>query len=290
MKQVLITGGTGFFGRSVLDYFSRHPGAYRFTLLSRHALTPGDKILSQAEHIACDVRDLSAIPPRFDVILHFASPLLGMASDEETERTILQGTQAVARLAQASGATLLFASSGVVYGPSATPISEEMTPAPTSGYGRAKLASERYFQACGLEVKIARCFSFIGPFLPRSAHFAIGNFIDDALAGREITIRGDGSPRRAYLYADDLVEWLFAILERGECARPYNVGSDQALSILDLAHLVRDTLHSSSAIRILGGSGFGAAPAYIPSIARARAELGLSPRVALADAILKSAR
>ena len=138
----------------------------------------------------------------------------------------------------------------------------------------------------GFDVRIARCFAFTGPYLNRGIHFAIGNFMQNCLDGKPIIIKGDGTPLRSYLYADDLVEWLFAILERGETGRPYNIGSDRAVSIRELAETVRAALGSNSEIIVKGIPEPGAKPsAYVPSIARAREELGLEVKIALEDAV-----
>ena len=149
---------------------------------------------------------------------------------------------------------------------------------------------ERLFIDTGFDVKIARCFAFTGPHLNRGIHFAIGNFIQNCLDGKPIIINGDGTPLRSYLYADDLVEWLFAILERGENGRPYNVGSDCAVSIRELAETVRDALGSKSEIIVKGMPKAGEKPSvYVPSIERASGELGLDVKVALENAIRFSA-
>ena len=89
---------------------------------------------------------------------------------------------------------------------------------------------------------------------------------------------------RSYLYADDLVEWLWAILARGESGRIYNVGSDDAIRIRDLAALVRRALGSTSEIRVLGQTVAGAADYYVPDVSRIRTELGVGVKVDLAEA------
>ena len=276
-KRILMTGGTGFFGKSILDYFSRHVCDYEFHVLSRHG---GD--------IVGDVATFEFPSEHYDVILHLASPVLGQLSDEETERAIVAGTRHVAEFAQLNEARLLFASSGAVYGNHKGPIGEDTICDPITGYGRGKLFSERYFTDKGLDVKIARCFAFVGRHLNRNAHFAIGNFIRDALADKDIVIRGDGTSMRSYMYADDLVEWLFAILEHGESGRPYNVGSPEAISIRNLAMTIRDTLGSRCDVKVQGARVSGAADFYVPDVSRANRELGLNKKVNLITAIRES--
>jgi dTDP-glucose 4,6-dehydratase len=106
--------------------------------------------------------------------------------------------------------------------------------------------------------------------------------------GEPIAINGDGTPLRSYMDADDLVEWLFAILERGESGRPYNVGSDQAISIRDLAEMVRKVLGLKSEILVKGKSSQDVPPSvYVPSISRARDELGLQVKIPIEQAILR---
>lgn len=297
MTRVLITGGTGFFGKSILDYFSRNPGDYAFTVLSRRGLNP--EFLSQIkqsshqtiEQIIGDVRSFDVGSARFDAVIHAATPARVDVPDDEMRSIIVEGTANAIRQATKCGASkFMMVSSGGVYGSGFTqPISEEDEPHPHTAYGQAKLLAERMAVESGLQVLLPRCFAFVGRFLDRNAHFAIGNFIRDALAGNDIVIQGDGSPVRSYLYADDLVEWLFAILERGESGRGYNVGSDEAISIRDLACLVRDELKSTGKVKILGDHLVGAANCYVPNVDRIRKELGVSVKTGLCKAILGSA-
>lgn len=298
MKRIFITGGTGFFGKSMLDWRLRHPeaAADEWTILSRD---PG-RFMKRYPRLANqpgvrfrqgDVRTFAFGDKSYDAVIHAATDAVTTLSDDEMTSVIVEGTRHIIDFAKVCSAKkLMLTSSGAVYGALSSTVAEEVPCCPTTAYGKGKLLAEQMCRESGLHVLLPRCFAFVGPYLNRGIHFAIGNFIQNCIDGQPIVIKGDGSPLRSYLYADDLVEWLLAILERGESGRPYNVGSGQAIPIRDLAVLVRETLHSSSEIQVLGESVPGAANCYVPTVLRARAELGLVQKVSLPEAILASAR
>ena len=299
MRRIFITGGTGFFGKSMLDYRLRHPdwewAKAEWVILSRapeRFAAAFPQLVNQPgiSFVAGDVRDFAFPQGPFDAIIHAATRAVTTLSDAEMTSVILDGARHVADFAKAAGCrTILFTSSGAVYGPRITPAREEDACNPATAYGKGKLTAERMLAEKGLDVKIARCFAFVGPHLNRRIHYAIGNFIQDCLDGRPITINGDGTPLRSYLYADDLVEWLFAILERGESGRPYNIGSGHALSIFELAKRVRRVLGTRNEIIVKRKPEPGAKPSvYVPEIGRAQGELGLSVSVSLDEAIRRT--
>ena len=295
--RIFVTGGTGFFGKSILDYLKRHPdfrAGDEWMILSRDperfqsrnaALLDQDR---KIKFVAGDVRDFRA-EGRYDGIIHAAATLTTLADDEMTS-TIVEGTRHVLEFAKACGAKkILLTSSGAVYGPQSAPVGEDAPCNPVTAYGKGKLEAEQMCIASGLDAKIARCFAFVGPHLNRNIHFAIGNFMRDCLAGEPIIIKGDGTPRRSYLYADDLVEWLFAIFERGVSGRPYNVGSPEGMSIREVAELVRSALGTVNELHVLGVSVPGEAPSvYVPNVTRTIRELGLNVTVGFADAVRRS--
>jgi len=312
--RIFITGGTGFFGCMMLEVLLAAStdfgldlkivlltrSAERFRLKARHLASEPSIILLEG-----DVRTFDFPTGLFTHVIHAATEAsVKLAANDPLEMfsTILDGTKRVLEFTRNSGArSLLFTSSGAVYGrqPSElSHVSEEYCGAPDpmdprSVYGVGKRAAEQlcalYAKQYGIESKIARCFAFVGPYLPLDIHFAIGNFIRDAMAGSAIRIHGDGTPVRSYLYATDLVIWLMTILLRGESGRAYNVGSEREVSIQQLARMVLEVTNSKMGIEILKQPVPGQAPErYIPSTARARLELGLQEHVGLEEAISRT--
>ena len=294
--RIFVTGGTGFFGKSILARRATAPGrtaSDRYTILSRdpdrfRRDNPRFADLPGVDWLKGDVRDFAFPEGPFDAIVHAATSAVTTLSDAEQTSVILEGTRRVAAFAEACGCRkVLFTSSGAVYGPQTAPVAEDAPCRPATAYGKAKLAAERLLLDAGLDVRIARCFAFTGPHLNRDIHYAVGNFIRDALAGRPVVVRGDGTPRRSYLFADDLVDWLFAILACGETGRPYNVGSDVSVSVRELAETVARVL-GGGPVQILGRPTDAPPAVYVPVVERARRELGLSVAVPLEEAIRKS--
>ena len=300
MQHIFMTGVTGFFGKSLFDYLGRNPAwaaACRFVCLSRDpaafvARHAGllERFPARLDWIAGDVRDFAFPSGPFDAIIHAATSTMTTIPDAEQTSVILDGTRRVIEFARQAGCPkILFTSSGAVYGPQTEAVGEDAPCRPAIAYGRAKLDAERMLAESGLEAKIARCFAFVGPHLNRDIHFAIGNFIRDGLAGRPIVIQGDGTPRRSYLHADDLMEWLLAILDRGAANRPYNVGGDRMVSIRELAEIVRRVLGAAGEIVVQGRPDETRPPSvYAPRIERVQHELGLRVKIGLEEAIRKS--
>jgi len=314
-QRVFMTGGTGFFGRWLLESFAwanqvlalnatvcvltRNPAAFR----TNSPLLAGNPAIRL--HTG-DFTSFDFPEGRFHSVLHAATEPEFKPHTSEPLGIFdanVRGTRRVLDFARATGACrFLFTSSGAAYGrqPSElTHIPEEYAGAPdtmdaASSYGQSKRACEfmaaMYARQYGFAAPIARCFAFAGPHLPLDSNYAIGNFVRDALVGGPIWIAGDGTPRRSYLYGADLAIWLWTILLRGESNRLYNVGSDADLSIAELAEKVRAIVAPGVAVSIAKASAPGSPVArYVPLVRRAEAELGLQVRVPLDEAIRRMA-
>jgi nucleoside-diphosphate-sugar epimerase len=196
---------------------------------------------------------------------------------------------------------LLFTSSGAVYGRPVTGMSrfsEDYAGGPSiadikTGYGQAKRGSEFMFQCLAenaqTNVVIARLFAFIGPRLPLSEGYAIGNFIRDAISDQPIVILSDGKPKRTYLYAGDLAAWLWRLLFRGPSRSVYNVGGSQDVSISELAHIVAATLAPSTPVVIKNARATTDGDHYVPDVSKARDSFGLREFTSLEEGIRKTA-
>jgi dTDP-glucose 4,6-dehydratase len=312
-QRIFITGGTGFFGIWLLESFCHANDQLglqaRAVVLTRNpdaflAKTPHLTKRADLEFVAGDVRDFDFPDGDFPHVIHAGTTSSAPVEPLEMFATIVEGTRRVLDFAATHGTRkLLFVSSGAVYGrqpPDLTHIPEDYAGAPdpldpASAYGEGKRAAELLTVLAGrqhgFETKIARCFAFVGPHLPLDAHFAIGNFIRDALAHQPIQVTGDGSPMRSYLYASDLAAWLWTLLVHAPSRRVYHIGSDDDLSIIQLARLVNETLGNSANIEIIDRDhSTRPISRYVPSVLRAQQELGLQVTVPLADAISRTAR
>lgn len=300
--RLFITGGTGFFGVWLLETLLAARERFGLDVTAVVLTRDPAGFEAKAPHLASgvmllegDVRSFGFRAVQFDYVIHAATEASARLNEEqplEMFDSIVTGTRRVLDFAShAKTRRFLFVSSGAVYGRQPLDVShvdEEFTGGPNpidvrSAYGEGKRAAELLCAMSPVETAIARCFAFVGPHLPLDRHFAIGNFIGDALAGRTINVRGDGTPLRSYLYAADLAIWLWTILLRGAPMRPYNVGSEHAVSVAELAHKVAKT------VEVAGTPDSAKAPErYVPSTQRAQRELGLSESIGLDDAIKRT--
>ena len=309
-----MTGGTGFFGTWLLESLFHADRA--LGLGAKVVVLTRDEAAFRAKspHLASDrrldfhrgdVRTFEFPPGGFTHVIQAASEATARLERDQSELmrdVIVTGTRRTLEFAEQCGAKkFMLASSGAVYGrqsPETARVAENdpgfNAPLdPPSAYVEGKRAAESLCAAAagrGLDVTCARGFSFVGPHLPLDSHFVVGNFLHDALGGGPIEVRGDGTPLRSYLYASDLAVWLWTILLKGRPGRAYNVGSEHAVSIAELAKLVAAAAAPDAEIKIARQPEPGRPPGrYVPNTARARTELGLGQTVDLEDALRRTA-
>ncbi len=313
---MFITGGTGFVGTWLVAALHQADLLLNLdldvTVLSR---TPGRYKMQQpalAEWTTVLEGDVTQLPSLgvFDVAVHAATPADAtlIENDPELMRSVMvEGMERVLEALSPSGAIpFLFTSSGAVYGPqpsdlkrlpeSFVPLAsqEALGNAYAIGKQNAEIIASNVSAAGGPSLKLARLFAFVGPYLPLDRHFAVGNFIGDALAGQTIQVRGDGTAIRSYMYATDMVVALLAVLVRGQERRPYNVGSSSAVTISELAAVVRDVVAPNVRVTLqhtpASGLPANAGNRYVPDTHRITSELGVTDTITLPEAVARTAK
>ena len=285
MSKLFLTGGTGFFGKSILDMLKAgYKNDIQFVILSRDPqkfLTdfPEYGNLANVRFVTGDVRNFTFPHEEFDGIIHAATPAVTTLQPGEMRSIIIDGTRRMLEFARHCKAQkILFTSSGAVYGPlppGLMNVPEDFPCNPVTEYGIAKKEAENMCLDSGISTRIARCFAFVGPRLALDIHFAIGNFIRNGLNKEKIIVNGDGTPYRSYLYADDLVRWLFAVYESKEEGAVFNVGSPHGISIADLAQKVAAHFDMPPEIEIRGRAVPGTPPqVYVPDVSKICRESG----------------
>jgi nucleoside-diphosphate-sugar epimerase len=309
VASLLLIGGTGFFGKSFLDSFQRGDlnawGIDKVIAMSRSAdqlKQAAPQLLDpRVELINADIGTVNSLPAA-DYVVHAAASTdaRNYLSRPESERKNIQaGVLNYCRLAPKfhKNSKIVYVSSGAVYGvqpkeigflsEDAPTISLEDMPEHKRDYAMAKRdAEEAIFQLSKeheMNASIARCFAFVGPWLPRDQHFAIGNFIEDGLQGRPIQVKATYPVYRSYMHSDDLVTWLMTMAANADTqCEAFNVGSDHAVDMGELARLVAKQLNAQAVIPLHIKTIYDR---YIPSVQKARSKLGLDLKLDLPNAI-----
>jgi nucleoside-diphosphate-sugar epimerase len=318
-KNIFLTGATGFFGKWIMQVLIRANKDLdlntSITVLTRDP----DLILRQQTWLKAgnvkllkgDVKDFEFPNEKFDFFVHAAtaaSASLNNSRPGVMADTIIDGTRRVLNFAELSSKPrFLFISSGAVYGQQPSEVlfaKENLLSGPeitkvTNSYAEAKRMAELYCQFSAnskkIDLSVARCYAFLGPYLPLDQHFAAGNFLKDILEKKVIKLTGDGSPYRSYMYPTDLVNWLITILVDAPSGEVYNVGSEEEIQLKDLASLVDaqresyDLAIPPPGVVIYGEAGLtNGRNAYVPSVKKASVELNLKKRVNLQEAIRRT--
>jgi len=312
--DILFIGGTGFFGKAFLNYIKLNNPNYinSVTIVGRSAerfLNKNKEFtdIRNVNYIYGDIlKDISYLSKfNFTHVIHAAADSTNVTELSDTQRyeQIVEGTKNVLNLVRDyfPMSKLLFVSSGGVYGKmlpnkksfSETDVLESDILDSSNIYAISKREAEHlclnYHDKYNLNISIARCFCFSGIHLPLDVHFAIGNFVNDVNNNNNIIIKGDGESVRSYLDQDDLIEWFIEILKNDSFKNTiYNIGSEDSISIKDLAMLIKKLSNKKIDVEILNESNNNLRKTvYVPDCEKIRKKFNLVQKVSLSESIAK---
>jgi nucleoside-diphosphate-sugar epimerase len=311
--RVLITGGAGFIGSHLADaYLQRECDVYVIDDLSTGKIEniqhlKGNKRFHYTIESVHNQPVTAELVDQCDVIFHLAAAVgvkLIVESPVRTIETNVRGTEVVLSLANKKKKKVLIASTSEVYGLSTdVPFREDgnlVMGATTKGrwsYACSKAIDEflalAYWREKKLPTIVVRLFNTVGPRQTGQYGMVIPTFVKQALAGRPITVYGDGKQSRCFGYVGDVVGALIGLMEKDDAVgQVFNIGSNQEITILDLARRVKELTQSSSEIVFVPydeayEEGFEDMPRRVPDITKVGDLVGFRPKMNL-DGILKS--
>src|SRR4051812_8795418 len=297
--RAVVTGGAGFLGSHLCERL----------LADGHEVIALDNFLTgtptNVEHllehdrfrlVKADITDYVHVSGPVDQVLHFASPASPIDYLQlpiETLKVGSIGTLHALGLAKEKGARFLLASTSETYGdPQVHPQPEtywgHVNPVgPRGVYDEAKRYAEAltmaYRRAHDVDTAIVRIFNTHGPRMRPNDGRAIPAFATQALAGKPITVAGDGSQTRSIIYVDDLVEGIVRLL-RSDLPGPVNIGNPHEASVLEIAETIRRLADSRSKIVFIDRPTDDPTVRQ-PDIALARNELGWEPTIDFDDGL-----
>jgi dTDP-glucose 4,6-dehydratase len=304
LKTLLIIGGTGFFGNSILSYFSNSiilkKKFNKIIIISRKKLEKFEYLKKlkknyKVKKINYDVLKLKKLPQADYVI--YAAILKNYRDDYLAVKKYTKLAKIYHR-----NSKILYTSSGAVYGRQLRKTSGfkenyflynkkiNFEKGYKQSYSNFKLKNEKLFKRLGnegLNVSIARCFTFVGQYLPLNSNFVIGNIIQNILDKKNITIKANYKVIRSYMFSDDLTKWLLKILYSSSTNCPiFNVGSDDAISI----HKLADFLAKKYKLKVekIDKISNIIIDKYLPNIQKAKKKLNLRVILNSYDSVVKT--
>jgi len=305
--KVLITGGAGFIGSHLAEaLLERGDEVYVLDDLSTGSIDniehlKGAKGFRYTIDTVMNEPSTAEQVDRVDVVVHLAAAVgvrLIVESPVHTIETNVHGTETVLKLANKKKKRVLLASTSEVYGKSVEfPFREDsdLVMGPTNkgrwSYACSKAIDEflalAYYKEKKLPVTVVRLFNTVGPRQTGRYGMVIPNFVRQALAGAPITVHGDGSQRRCFTDVSDVVRALLGLIDNpGAVGEVFNVGSQQEISILELANKVKAKTKSASEIVFIPyekayEEGFEDMPRRIPDTSKIEKLIGYRPTVSL---------
>jgi dTDP-glucose 4,6-dehydratase len=300
--RVLVTGAAGFLGSHLCDLLldKGHSVVGMDNFITGNpdnvAHLMGNKRFRFIEH---DVTTFIYVEGALDAVMHFASPASPIDYLElpiQTLKVGALGTHNSLGLALAKGARFLLASTSEVYGdPEVHPQQESywgnVNPiGPRGVYDEAKRFGEAitmaYHRAHKVDTRIVRIFNTYGPRMRARDGRVVPAFIGQALAGKPLTVFGDGSQTRSFCYVSDLIDGIYRLLESNE-VEPVNIGNPVEMTVLQFAREIIAATGSKSTI-IYEPLPQDDPKVRQPDISKARRVLGWEPKVALSDGLART--
>ena len=303
-KTLLIVGGSGFFGQSIIKYFNNNKNLYqkfyKIIIVSRKQFKKNSYYLQLKKKIKVIKINSNILTiknlPHADYII-YAAILNNYNDDNRAVKNFIRIAKNIYLKRK-----ILYISSGAVYGIQPKFISNFKEDYLNSNkiinfkngykkkYSVCKILNEKLFQElskCGAKVSIARCFSFVGEHLPRNSVYVVGNFIDSIVNRKNLVVNANYKIFRSYMHEDDLANWLLKILERSnKNCNIYNVGSDNIVSVQKLSVILAKKYHLNSIIKKIKNKKMF--DKYIPNINKAKKILNLNIKYNSIEAILKT--
>ncbi len=311
-KVVMITGASGFVGRSLLRSLKNLKRTVNFkvhVICQYRTFSKCDEFVAIDEHIVAEIGSHFQTIKHPDIIFHCATPASAVMNIEEPRRMFELNVQAMDWILDNPVLTknspiIVFMSSGAVYGSQPDHLSH--IPETWTGglntfssgiaYAEGKRVAEFLLSEAArtgkVQQSICRLFAFSGVGIPFDRHFAIGNFVKDVVDNQKITVRSDGSSIRSYLDSDDMARWLLTASTKPRNDFPYHIGSEHALSIGELAETTSKVIGTltgkSIPVEILGtNSPIDGFKRYVPANRLTRAALGVEELITLEQSIVK---
>jgi dTDP-glucose 4,6-dehydratase len=262
MPRTLITGGAGFLGSHLCEYFLNkgHEVICMDNLITGSIANISLIKSEKFQFMKHNVSEFIDLEGELDYIMHFASPASPIDYLElpiQTLKVGALGTHNALGLAKSKNATLLLASTSEVYGdPLIHPQPEEywgnVNPiGPRGVYDEAKRFAEAitmaYHRTHNINTKIVRIFNTYGPRMRVNDGRAIPNFLKQALTGKDLTVYGDGSQTRSFCFVSDLVEGLYRLL-MSEQNYPVNLGNPNEMTVKEMADKILQATNSKSKV------------------------------------------
>ena len=263
MKTLTIIGGSGFLGKSIIDY-AQKKGLSKWQInkiicISRRKIYLKKRNSFKVKYITGDISRLKKLYPA-DYIIY----AVNSSSGKKNLSTIKNFSLLLEKLPKKT--KILFTSSGAVYGNIKS----------KKKYAKNKLILENIFKSYGkkgYQVSIARLFTFIGNRILNDKKYAISDFINSGFYKKKIVLKSRNKVYRSYMHSDDMTRWLITILISSNVKCPiYNVGSDESISLKNLAKIIGKIFKKPVEIKKTKSKKI---ERYVPSIKKAQKELNL---------------